>query len=110
MDGKGGRRITYEQLGDFMELACKAFMGGVAAALLFAMAALVLTISSAQAATVSLNDPKTGALLFRTGTAGQYELAPKVETDVAIQVSGLVARTRVTQLFHNPGGEYVEGS
>jgi len=109
MDGKGGRRITYEQLGDFMDLACKAFMGGVAAALLFAMAALVLTISSAQAATVSLNDPKTGALLFRTGTAGQYELAPKVETDVAIQVSGLVARTRVTQLFHNPGGEYVEG-
>src|SRR6185436_18786846 len=54
-------------------------------------------------------DPKTGALLFRTGTAGQYQAAPTLETEVAIQVTGLIARTRVTQVFHNPGGDYVEG-
>ena len=108
MDRKGWNGST-EQVGDFLELACRAFMGGVAAALLFALLALTLTITSAQAAPVGLNDPKTGTLLFRTATPGQYEPAPKVETAVAIQVSGLVARTRVTQAFHNPGGDFVEG-
>ena len=102
------RTASSDQLGDFLELACRAFMGGIAAALVFAILALVLTFS-AQAAPVGINDPKTGALLFRTGTAGQYEKAPRLETEVAIQVSGLIARTRVTQVFHNPGEEYVEG-
>ena len=103
-----GRSASAEQAGDFLELACRAFVGGVAAALVFALLALVLSFS-AQAAPVGLNDPKTGALLFRTGTAGQYQAAPKLETEVAIQVSGLIARTRVTQVFHNPGEDYVEG-
>ena len=109
MDRKGWNGASTEQVGDFLELACRAFMGGVAAALLFALLALTLTITSAQAAPLGLNDPKTGTLLFRTATPGQYEPAPKVETAVAIQVSGLVARTRVTQAFHNPGGDFVEG-
>src|SRR5687767_6808442 len=95
-----------EPVGEFLELACRAIMGGVAAALLFALAALTLTITSAQAAPVTLKDPKTGMLLFATATPGQYEPAPKVETEVAIHVSGLIARTRVTQVFHNPGGEF----
>jgi Ca-activated chloride channel family protein len=109
MDRNTWNGASSEQVGDFLELACRAFMGGVAAALVFALAALTLTITSAQAAPVTLNDPKTGTLLFRTATPGQYETAPKVETEVAIQVSGLVARTRVTQVFHNPGGDFVEG-
>ena len=103
-----GRTASTEQVGDFLELACRAFMGGVAAALVFALLALVLTFS-AQAAPIGINDPKTGTLLFRTGTAGQYETAPRLETEVAIQVTGIIARTRVTQVFHNPGGEFVEG-
>jgi Ca-activated chloride channel family protein len=36
-------------------------------------------------------------------------VAPTGETEVAIQVTGLIARTRVTQVFHNPGAEFVEG-
>ncbi len=103
-----GRNASTAQAGDFLELACRAFMGGVAAALFFALLALALSFA-AQAAPVGLNDPKTGALLFRTGTAGQYQAAPRLETEVAIHVSGLIARTRVTQVFHNPGEEYVEG-
>ena len=98
-----------EQVGDLLELACRALMGGVAAALLFALAALTLTITSAQAAPVTINQAKTGTLLFPTAAPGQYEPAPKVETEVAIQVSGLIARTKVTQVFHNPGGDFVEG-
>src|SRR6185436_19154631 len=32
-----------------------------------------------------------------------------VETEVAIQVTGIIARTRMSQVFHNPGAEFVEG-
>jgi Ca-activated chloride channel family protein len=108
MDRSVVRKPSNEEVGDFLELACRAFMAGVAAALLFAIAALVLSLS-AQAAPVTLKDPKAGALLFRTGTAGEYQAAPQLETEVAIRVTGIVARARVSQVFHNPGGEYVEG-
>ena len=108
MDPFDTRSGYADQVADFLELLCKALMGGVAAALAFALIALTLSLS-AQAAPVTLNDPKTGALLFRTGTAGQYQAAPTLETEVASQVTGFIARTRVTQVFHNPGGDYVEG-
>ncbi len=35
--------------------------------------------------------------------------APLLATDVVIGVTGIVARTRVTQRFHNPGMEWLEG-
>lgn len=108
MDRGASRKAGQVDIGDFLDLACRAFMGGVAAALLFALMALGLSLA-ANAAPVGLDHARTGELLFRTGTAGQYELAPKLETEVAIQVNGLVARTRVTQVFHNPGGDFVEG-
>jgi Ca-activated chloride channel family protein len=108
MDRTGSYRVSNEQVGEFLELICRAFMGGVAAALLFAMVALGLSLA-ANAAPLTLNDPKAGALLYRTATPGQYDAAPQLETEVAIQVTGLIARTRVSQLFHNPGGDYVEG-
>ncbi len=103
-----GKRATWTGLADFMMLGVKAFLSGIVVAVVLGFAALVLA-ASAEAATVTLNDPKTGALLIRTGTAGQYDLAPTVETEVAIQVTGMIARTRVTQSFHNRGSEYVEG-
>jgi Ca-activated chloride channel family protein len=102
------RKPSQEQVGDFLELACRAFMGGVAAALLFALVALVLSLS-AQAAPVTLNDSKSGELLLRTATPSQYDVAPQLETEVAITVSGIISRTRVSQVFHNPGGDNVEG-
>ncbi len=48
-----------------------------------------------------------GGFLIRTNE-GLRE-APLLETDVAIEVSGLIARTRVTQRFTNPTPEWVEG-
>ena len=67
----------------------------------------LLLASSAQAAT--LNDAKSGQLLLRTGTPGEYTVAPTVETEIAIEVTGVIARTRLSQVFHNPGSEFVEG-
>lgn len=103
-----GRIAAREVLRDFVLLGGKAMVSGVLVALALAFAAVVLA-TSAEAATVGLNDAKAGALLIRTDTAGQYTMAPTVETEVAIHVTGVVARTRVTQAFHNPGDEFVEG-
>lgn len=102
------RSVAREALVDFVVLGGKALVSGVLVALALAFAAVVLA-ANAEAATVTVNDPKAGALLIRTGTAGQYTLAPTVETEVSIHVTGIIARTRVTQAFHNPGDEFVEG-
>lgn len=107
MDGKAApKRTPVDLIGDMIELVFRAFVGGVAAAVAMSLAILALS-ATAQAAT--LDDAKTGELLLRTTTAGQYTVAPRVATEVAIEVSGMVARTRVTQHFHNPGSEHVEG-
>ncbi len=37
------------------------------------------------------------------------DLAPLLETHVDVTVTGIVARTRVTQRFHNPGDTWLEG-
>src|SRR5689334_16499431 len=91
---------------DFLQLGANAFAGGLVAAIALAVIALALSTTS-QAAT--LNDAKSGALLFKTDIAGQYIEAPTMRTEVAIEVNGAIARTRLTQVFHNPGAEYVEG-
>ena len=101
MDGKAARIV-----GDMVELVAKAFFGGTAAAVVMGAAILLLSMG-AQAA--KINDTRTGELLLKTETAGTFAVAPKVSTEVAIQVSGMVARTRVTQRFENPGSEHVEG-
>jgi Ca-activated chloride channel family protein len=105
--GMGGdRRDIDTALADFLELTGKAILGGVATSLVLAVLALLLA-TNAQAQ-VKLNDAKAGTLLFHAGE-GAYRSAPTVETDVAIHVTGLVARTRVAQTFQNPGTDWVEG-
>jgi Ca-activated chloride channel family protein len=94
------RSVAREALRDFAVLGGKALVSGIVAAVVLAFAAVVLAASA---------EAKAGALLIRTGTAGQYVQAPTVETEVSIHVTGIIARTRVTQAFHNPGDEFVEG-
>lgn len=89
---------------DFAGLVVKAFVGGFGAAVLMALA-IVALIPSAHAAEPM--DAKAGALFFR-GDEG-FEPAPQVSTEISVNVSGMVARTRVTQRFHNPGSGFVEG-
>ena len=95
-----------EALLDFAELVAKAFFGGLGVAIAMAVAILVLS-PSAQAAGLP-GDAKTGTLMLRT-TDGAYLPAPKVSTEVGIEVVGMVARTRVSQVFQNPGNDFVEG-
>jgi Ca-activated chloride channel family protein len=108
MDGSTAapKRTFLELLGDMAELVARAFVSGIAAAVAMSLAILALS-GTAHAAT--LNEAKTGELLLRSGASGHYDVAPKVATEVSIQVSGMIARTRVTQRFHNPGSAHVEG-
>jgi Ca-activated chloride channel family protein len=77
------------------------------------LAVLVLLLSgSAQAAADSelIGSPAeagSGQLLFRHD--GQFALAPVLDTDVQIHVSGVVARARVAQRFRNPHDDWQEG-
>lgn len=67
------------------------------------------TLDSADAATLGKGDVQQGSLLFRTDKPGRYLPAPTLDTDVHLRVTGLVARARVKQTFHNPSKQWVEG-
>ncbi|MEI2302327.1 marine proteobacterial sortase target protein [Ensifer sp. MJa1] len=56
------------------------------------------------------NDVGTGALLFPSKEPGYFVEAPRLTTDVTIDVNGPVMRTRVTQRFENPSKGWVEGT
>ena len=51
----------------------------------------------------------TGTLLLKTATPGCFLPAPRVAADISVDVSGPIARTRVTQRFENPAEGWVEG-
>jgi len=55
------------------------------------------------------NDMKSGGLLFPTKREGQFVEAPRLATDVKIDISGPIVRTIVSQRFENPSKSYVEG-
>jgi Ca-activated chloride channel family protein len=59
---------------------------------------------------VTPNDVNMGSLLFPSKEAGYYVEAPRLKTDVQIDVSGPVLRARVTQRFTNPSKGWVEGT
>ncbi|WEX76485.1 marine proteobacterial sortase target protein [Sinorhizobium numidicum] len=56
------------------------------------------------------NDLGTGALLFPSREPGYFVEAPRLATDVQIDVNGPIMRTRVTQRFENPSEGWVEGT
>jgi Ca-activated chloride channel family protein len=90
-------------LREFARLAAEATAVGVFASLVLLIAALF--IATAEAA--SPDAPSTGTLLFKGGDAAIP--APLLTTDVRIDIAGIVARTRVTQRFVNPGEDWREG-
>ena len=58
---------------------------------------------------VTLSEQETGTLLFKTLEGGRYLPAPTVETHVEMEISGLVARVQVSQVFYNPTDQWLEG-
>ena len=66
-----------------------------------------LMLGAAQANTTSPGEMQAGSLLMRMSEG--YETATLLNTDVNINVNGLVARVSVMQEFRNEGSEWVEG-
>ena len=56
-----------------------------------------------------LNEAESGRLLVESGIAGKYYIAPTVDTDVHMDIHGLIARVTVTQHFHNPSSQWING-
>ena len=51
---------------------------------------------------MTLRDVTQGSLLFKTHERGRYLPAPLLKTDVNISITGIIARTTLTQEFVNP--------
>ena len=58
---------------------------------------------------ITPNDMQSGGLLFKSKEPGKYVEAPKVATDIKLDVTGPVARATVTQTFLNASDVWVEG-
>ena len=55
------------------------------------------------------HDAKVGTLLVRADDHGQQRPIPLVATETKISVTGMIARTIVTQHFTNPTDQWLEG-
>ncbi len=86
------------------------------AALTACMIMMVLLVTQSQAAETRLaglvrpNDMNSGALLLPSKEPGFFVEAPRLKTDVVIDVSGPILRARITQRFENPTDGWVEGT
>src|SRR5262249_42752670 len=60
-------------------------------------------------APVRADQVRSGSLLIKTDQPGVFLPAPALETEVAIRVTGIVARASVRQRFANTAGDCVEG-
>ena len=75
-------------------------------ALLFLLAHLLLVVPMRDAQAMPWEEVTRGTLLLQE--SGSVLEAPTLETEVHMQVSGLLARVRVRQAFHNPGTDWAE--
>lgn len=78
-------------------------------------AIFVLMITGARADTrlaglVRPNDVNSGSLLLPSKEPGFFVEAPRLKTDVTIDVDGPILRAKVTQRFENPTEGWVEGT
>ena len=92
---------------DFARFAAEAFAVGLVVSLALALAIFIVS-TQAQAADAGPL-PGQGTLMLKGESATAAVAAPLLFTDVDIAVSGMTARTTVTQRFANPTSEWQEG-
>lgn len=99
------RHVALELLG----LISRALAAALAVSL--TLAAMVLLLSGLAQASDTIDTaaarPVRASLMLKSGAYAHA--APLLDTDVLIQVSGPLARTRVIQTFRNPGDNWLEG-
>lgn len=58
---------------------------------------------------MTLDEVTSGSLLYKTDAVGRYLAAATMSTDVDIKITGMIARTTVTQEFKNDSDQWLEG-
>ncbi|NOQ93352.1 MAG: marine proteobacterial sortase target protein [Methylophaga sp.] len=98
-------------------MSCVVYSWGIGLVVSLALMGLVLFSSPAHAEITdeqvletvqSFSDFQSGQLVFRT-ELGEYLVSPKLNTDVDIEINGLLARVTVSQTFSNPSSQWQEG-
>ncbi|NOQ81617.1 MAG: marine proteobacterial sortase target protein [Methylophaga sp.] len=98
-------------------MSCVLYSWGIGFAVSLALMSLVFISTNAEAEinddialdkVHSLSDLQSGQLVFRT-EHGHYLASPKLNTEVDIEVNGLLARVTVSQTFTNPSSQWQEG-
>jgi len=98
-------------------MSCLVYSWGIGLALSLTMMALVFMSTNVHAEMNddmaldkihSLAEVKSGQLVFRTED-GHYLASPQLNTEVAIEINGLLARVTVSQTFTNPSAQWQEG-
>ena len=82
-------------------LACAIFV--------FICAGVVIPAHANGLAELDYGQIKSGTLLVKGSDGANASFAPLLNTDVDLQVSGIIVRAKVTQHFLNPGDDWVEG-
>ena len=59
--------------------------------------------------TITIDQVESGSLLIESNHANQYHPSPTVETEVEIEINGMIAKVNVTQHFNNPSTQWVNG-
>ena len=110
------RRIRAQRSSSALWIAMTALLATFAATGSLLTTTQLARAETATTATVELsglvrpNDMNSGALLFPSKELGYFVEAPRLKTDVQIDVSGPIARVKVTQRFQNPSKGWVEGT
>lgn len=71
---------------------------------------MILVFSSYNVNASDFSALKQGSLMFRANSSSEFINSPLVKTDVDMTITGMIARVRVTQEFHNPSEEWVNGT
>ena len=98
---------TNAETSEFLKASARLVLG-----MILVFFALVATASGAEQAAQPAPSPagaSTGEFLYRSEPEAAFESAPLVETRVRFDVTGVIARAKVTQRFRNPLNVWIEG-
>ncbi|HEY9381373.1 MAG TPA: VIT domain-containing protein, partial [Burkholderiales bacterium] len=99
------------RIADFLETLSVVLVSGALAGVGFIVAALLLTWATATFAAepAHAENAQSGTLTLRSADKSQQYVAPHLDTDVSMRVTGMVARVHVVQRFSNPHDARYEG-
>ena len=112
---KSTQKVGHHLISSFM--SCVVYSWGIGFVVSLGLMSLVFISGNASAEinddTIldkvhTLSELQSGQLVFRT-EEGHYLASPKLNTEVDIEVNGLLARVTVSQTFHNPSSQWQEG-